>query len=53
MKIPLHYQMSEYDCGPTSMAAMMFLSNWLCGFGKIGRLIPIIGYSPLRNRGSV
>lgn len=80
MKIPLRYQMSEYDCGPTSMlnaisylfereeippevirnimlycldcynsegvpgkcgtsmAAMMFLSNWLCGFGKIGRL---------------
>ena len=80
MKIPLRYQMSEYDCGPTSMlnaisylfereeippevirnimlycldcynsegvpgkcgtsmAAMMFLSNWLCGCGKIGRL---------------
>lgn len=80
MKIPLRYQISEYDCGPTSMlnavsylfereeippevirnimlycldcynaegvpgkcgtsmAAMMFLSNWLCGFGKIGRL---------------
>lgn len=80
MKNPLRYQMSEYDCGPTSMlnaisylfereeippevirnimlycldcynaegvpgkcgtstAAMMFLSNWLCGFGKIGRL---------------
>lgn len=80
MKNPLRYQMTEYDCGPTSMlnaitylfereeippevirnimlycldcynsegvpgkcgtsmAAMMFLSNWLCGFGKIGRL---------------
>ena len=80
MKNPLRYQISEYDCGPTSMlnaisylfereeippevirnimlycldcyneervagkcgtstAAMMFLSNWLCGFGKIGRL---------------
>ena len=80
MKNPLHYQISEYDCGPTSMlngisflfereeippevirnimlycldcysaegvpgkcgtstAAMMFLSNWLCGFGKIGQL---------------
>ena len=80
MKNPLHYQQSEYDCGPTSMlnaisflfereeispvvirnimlycldcyncegvmgksgtsrAAMMFLSNWLNGFGKIGQL---------------
>lgn len=80
MKNPLHYQLSEYDCGPTSMlngisylfsreeippevirntmlycldcysaegvqgksgtskAAMMFLSNWLNGFGKIGQL---------------
>ncbi len=80
MKNPLRYQISEYDCGPTSLlnaisflfereeippevirnimlycldcynaegvpgkcgtstAAMMFLSNWLCGFGKIGRL---------------
>ena len=80
MKNPLRYQISEYDCGPTSMlnavsylferdeippeiirnimlycldcyngegvlgkcgtatAAMMFLSNWLCGFGKIGQL---------------
>ena len=80
MKNPLRYQLSEYDCGPTSMlnalaflferedippeavrnimlycldcygsdgvsgksgtscAAMMFLSNWLNGFGKIGRL---------------
>lgn len=80
MKNPLRYQMSEYDCGPTSMlnaisylfereeippeiirnimlycldcynaegvpgkcgtsmAAMMFLSNWLCGFGKVGHL---------------
>ncbi|MFG6333300.1 MAG: peptidase C39 [Lachnospiraceae bacterium] len=80
MKIPLHYQMSEYDCGPTAMlngisflferedifpelirnimlysldcygaegtpgksgtsrAAMMFLSNWLNGFGEIRRL---------------
>lgn len=80
MKVPLRYQMSEYDCGPTAMlnaisylfereeippevirnimlycldcyndegisgksgtscAAMMFLSNWLNNFGKIGRL---------------
>ena len=80
MKNPLRYQLSEYDCGPTSIlnalaflferevippeavrnimlycldcygsdgvsgksgtscAAMMFLSNWLNGFGKIGRL---------------
>lgn len=80
MKIPLHYQISEYDCGPTTMlnaisflferdeippevirnimlycldcynaegisgksgtscAAMMFLSNWLNNFSKIGRL---------------
>ena len=80
MKNPLHYQISEYDCGPTAMldavsylfereqippevirnvmlycldcygpdgvsgksgtscAAMMFLSNWLNGFGKVGRL---------------
>jgi hypothetical protein len=80
MKNPLHYQISEYDCGPTSMLngisylferdqippeiirnimlycldcygsegiagksgtsrmAMMFLSNWLNGFGKIGQL---------------
>lgn len=80
MKIPLRYQMSEYDCGPTAMlnavsylferedippelirnimlysldcydkdgvsgkrgtscAAMMFLSNWLNGFGSIGQL---------------
>lgn len=78
MKSPLRYQMSEYDCGPTTMlngisylfpresispeiirnimlysldsyggegimgkrgtssAAMMFLSNWLNGYGKIG-----------------
>ena len=83
MKTPLHYQMTEYDCGPISMmnaiiflfdreqippdlirnimlycldgygaegapgrsgttrAAMMFLSNWLSGFGQAGRL-PII-----------
>lgn len=76
MKTPLHYQISEYDCGPTTMMnamnflfrreqilpdvvhhimlysldaynakgesgksgtsrmAMMFLSNWLCEFGK-------------------
>lgn len=82
MKNPLHYQLSEYDCGPTSMlnaisflfereeifpelirnimlysldcygsegtpgksgtsrAAMMFLSNWLNGFGEI-RHLPI------------
>lgn len=80
MKNPLHYQLSEYDCGPTAMldaisflfereeispvvirnimlycldcyngegimgksgtssAAMMFLSNWLNGFGKSGQL---------------
>lgn len=80
MKNPLHYQISEYDCGPTAMmnaisflferekispvvvrnimlycldsyncegimgksgtssAAMMFLSNWLNGFGEIGQL---------------
>ena len=83
MKNPLRYQLSEYDCGPTSMlnalaflferedippeavrnimlycldcygsdgvsgksgtscTAMMFLSNWLSGFGQAGRL-PII-----------
>lgn len=82
MKIPLHYQISDYDCGPTSMldaisflferedippeivrnimlycldchssegvpgkrgtscSAMMFLSSWLDGFGKLG-LLPI------------
>ena len=82
MKNPLHYQISEYDCGPTSLLnamsylfsretippeiirnimlycldcygpdgasgksgtshmAMMFLSNWLNGFGKAG-LLPI------------
>ena len=80
MKIPLRYQMTEFDCGPTSLlnalsflfereelapeiirnimlfsldaygadgfsgkngtthAAMMFLSQWLNGFGKTGRL---------------
>lgn len=80
MKIPLRYQMTEYDCGPTSMlnamsylfqredippevvrnimlycldcfgadgcsrksgtscVAMMFLSNWLNGFGQAGHL---------------
>lgn len=80
MKNPLHYQLSEYDCGPTSMlnaisylferddippeiirnimlycldcygaegspgksgtscTAMMFLSNWLDGFGHTGKL---------------
>lgn len=80
MKNPLYYQLSEYDCGPTSMlnalsflferaeippevirnimlycldsynaegvcgksgtsrAAMMFLSNWLNGYGKVGQL---------------
>jgi hypothetical protein len=80
MKNPLHYQLSEYDCGPTTMlnamnylfereeippaiirnimlycldcynsegvmgkrgtsrAAMMFLSNWLNGFGETGAL---------------
>lgn len=81
MKNPLHYQISEYDCGPTAMLnaisylfereeippevirnimlycldcynaegvpgksgtshmAMMFLSNWLQEFGKVGRLL--------------
>lgn len=80
MKIPLRYQITEYDCGPTSLlnglsflferedlppelvrnimlysldsygtdgsfgkngtshAAMMFLSNWLDGYGKTGLL---------------
>ena len=79
MKSPLHYQISEYDCGPTSMLnaikflfereqispelirnimlysldsystegagksgtsriAMMFLSNWINGFGAVGQL---------------
>lgn len=80
MKNPLHYQLTEYDCGPTSMlnaisylfdreeippevvrnimlycldcygsegspgksgtscTAMMFLSNWLNGFGQTGKL---------------
>ena len=80
MKVPLRFQMSEYDCGPTAMlnaisflfereeippelirnimlycldcygpdgisgkrgtscTAMMFLSNWLQGFGEVGRL---------------
>ncbi len=80
MKNPLHYQLSEYDCGPTSLlnaisflferedippevirsimlycldrynnegtfgkrgtsrTAMMFLSNWLDGYGQIGQL---------------
>lgn len=80
MKNPLHYQLSEYDCGPTSLlngisylfereeippevirnimlycldcygaegapgkngtscTAMMFLSNWLDGFGRLGQL---------------
>lgn len=80
MKNPLHYQLSEYDCGPTSMlnaisflfereeippeilrnimiycldsfntdgiagkagtseAAMMFLNNWLNGYGRTGQL---------------
>lgn len=80
MKNPLHYQMTEYDCGPTSMLngisylfsreeippeivrnimlycldcygsdgccgksgtscmAMMFLSNWINGFGESGHL---------------
>ena len=80
MKTPLRYQLSEYDCGPTSLlnavnflferedippeilrnvmlycldcygaegsfgksgtscTAMMFLSNWLDGFGRTGRL---------------
>ena len=78
MKNPLHYQLSDYDCGPTAMLdalsylferedippevirnvmlysldcysaegvpgksgtsrmAMMFLSNWLNEFGKVG-----------------
>lgn len=80
MKNPLHYQLTEYDCGPTTMlnainflferevippeiirnimlycldcygaegspgkrgtscTAMMFLSNWLEGFGNTGKL---------------
>lgn len=80
MKNPLHYQLSEYDCGPTTLLnaisflfereeippeiirnimlysldcygsdgfsgksgtscmAMMFLCNWLQGFGKTGKL---------------
>ena len=80
MKNPLHYQLSEYDCGPTALLdalcylfsreeippdlirnvmlysldcygpaaapgkngtsrmAMMFLSNWLQGFGEAGGL---------------
>lgn len=80
MKNPLHYQLSEYDCGPTTLlnainflferedippeilrnimlycldcygsegspgksgtscTAMMFLSNWLDGFGRTGKL---------------
>lgn len=80
MKLPLRYQITEYDCGPTSLlnavsylferedippelvrnimlysldtygadgisgksgtshTAMMFLSHWLDGFGKTGRL---------------
>ncbi|MGN1313998.1 MAG: peptidase C39 [Lachnospiraceae bacterium] len=84
MKNPLHYQLSEYDCGPTSMLnamsylfereelspelirnimlysldcygkdgasgksgtscmAMMFLCNWLNGFGTAGHL-PVSG----------
>lgn len=84
MKNPLHYQLSEYDCGPTTMlnavsflfereeippeiirnimlycldcygpegspgksgtscTAMMFLCNWLDGFGRVGQL-PIAG----------
>lgn len=80
MKNPLHYQLTEYDCGPTALlnaisflferedippeiirnimlysldcygaegspgksgtscTAMMFLSNWLDGFGHTGKL---------------
>ena len=80
MKTPLHYQTSEYDCGPTTLMnammflfereqikpeivrnimlycldafgsdgrsgtmgtsnmAMMFLSNWLTGYGQAGHL---------------
>jgi hypothetical protein len=91
MKNPLHYQLSEYDCGPTAMldaisylfpreaippevirnvmlycldcysaegvagkcgtstAAMMFLSNWLNGFGKIGQLAVSSRYLSGRN----
>ncbi|MGN0527826.1 MAG: peptidase C39 [Eubacterium sp.] len=82
MKNPLHYQLSEYDCGPTSVlnavsflfdreqippeilrnvmlycldchspdgtpgksgtscSAMMFLSNWLDNFGRVG-ILPV------------
>lgn len=88
MKNPLHYQMSEYDCGPTSMLnamsylfqredippeiirnimlycldcygadgasgksgtshmAMMFLSNWLNGFGPAGHFPVSSSYLP-------
>ncbi|MBP3458014.1 MAG: peptidase C39 [Lachnospiraceae bacterium] len=91
MKNPLHYQLSEYDCGPTAMlngmsylfsreeippevirnimlycldcysaegvpgksgtstAAMMFLSNWLNGFGRIGQLSVSSRYLSGRN----
>ena len=83
MRNPLHYQMSEYDCGPTAMLngisvlfgreeippevirnvmlycldcysaegvpgkcgtsrmAMMFLSNWLNEFGKVGNALAV------------
>lgn len=86
MKNPLQYQLSEYDCGPTTMlnaisflfereeispvvirnvmlycldsyngegimgksgtssAAMMFLSNWINGYGKIGQLAVSCSY---------
>lgn len=85
MKNPLHYQLSDYDCGPTSVlnavsylfereqippeivrnvmlycldchsldgtpgklgtstSAMMFLSNWLDNFGKVG-IMPISSF---------
>ncbi len=81
MNNPLHYQLTEYDCGPTSLinavsflfereeippeiicnimlycldgygyggspgksgtscAAMMFLNNWLNGFGRTEKLL--------------
>ena len=100
MKTPLHYQMTEYDCGPitvmnaiiylfereqippdlirnimlycldgygaegapgksgTTRAAMMFLSNFLCSFGRTGQLETSSRYSrtttaPPRRRQSV
>ena len=48
MKIPLRYQMSEYDCGPISMLnAISYL------FEREEIPPEVIRNSPLRNRGSV